>query len=177
MKYIALLRGINVGGKNKVSMKELKKVFEELEFTEVSTYLNSGNVLFESEKKDIPALIALCEEAIEKHFGFFVRTCIISVPNLQKALEHAPDWWGKNSEDKNNAIIVIPPAKTSDVMQSVGEAKPEYEKVDSYGQVIFWWAPLKTFSRTRWSKIVGTQAYKDITIRNANTIRKLCAMA
>lgn len=158
-------------------MKELKEVFEKLGFTNVSTYINSGNVLFETEKKDIPALIQECEKAIEKQFGFFVRVCIISVPDLQKALANAPDWWGIHKEDKNNAIIVIPPAETDDVMQAVGEAKPAYEKVASYGQVIFWWAPLKTFGRTRYAKIVGTQAYKDITIRNANTIRKLCAMA
>ena len=51
-RYVALLRGINIGGKNKVSMAELKKGFEKLAFEEVKTYLNSGNVIFSSDEDD-----------------------------------------------------------------------------------------------------------------------------
>jgi len=60
-----------------------------------------------------------------------------------------------------------------EVILEVGEAKTEYEKVASYGRVIFWSAPLKTFSRTRWSKIVGKPVYNEVTIRNANTVKNL----
>jgi uncharacterized protein (DUF1697 family) len=55
----------------------------------------------------------------------------------------------------------------------VGHSKPEYEQVSFYGQVIFWSAPIQTFSRTRWSKIVGKSAYQSVTIRNANTTKRL----
>jgi len=60
-----------------------------------------------------------------------------------------------------------------EVFKEVGEAKPEYEKVSSFGKVIFWSAPLKTFSRTRWSKIVGKPVYNKVTIRNSNTVKCL----
>jgi glutamate synthase domain-containing protein 1 len=60
-----------------------------------------------------------------------------------------------------------------EVFKEVGEIKPEYEKVGYYGRVIFWSAPVETFSRTRWSKIVGSSVYGSITIRNANTINKI----
>jgi len=63
------------------------------------------------------------------------------------------------------------------VCVQVGEIKPEYEQVDVYGPVIFWSAPMKTFSRTRWSKVVGSAAYGSITIRNANTALKLAELA
>ncbi len=62
-------------------------------------------------------------------------------------------------------------------MEEVGEAKPEYEKIAAAGQIIFWTAPLQTFNRTRYSKIVGTTAYQYITIRNANTTRKLLELS
>lgn len=173
MKYIALLRGINVGGNNKVSMAELKRCFESLGFENVQTYINSGNVIFDQPETDIASLVETCESAIEKSFGFHVICSIISSTDLHQAVANAPRWWGIENDDKHNAIFVIPPVTANEVMEKVGEAKPEYEKIASYGQVIFWSAPLKTFSRTRYSKIVGTSMYKSVTIRNANTTKKL----
>lgn len=173
MKYLALLRGINVGGNNKVSMSELKQCFETAGFSGVSTYINSGNVIFESKLTNEAELVAICEAAIEKTFGFHVVCAVIAADDLKEAIRHAPKWWGESVDDKHNAIFVIAPAVTADVMKAVGEAKPEYEKVDSYGPVIFWTAPVKTFGRTRYSKIVGTKAYQSITIRNSNTAKKL----
>ena len=145
-------------------------------FQNVSTYINSGNVLFEHDKTDIVSLIAQCRESLEKEFGFPISLSVIDAPALKEALEHAPEWWGDDPESKHNAIFVIPPAAPDDIIAQVGAAKPEYEKVASYQNVIFWSAPLKTFSRTRWSKIVGTKAYQNITIRNATTTRKLLGL-
>jgi uncharacterized protein (DUF1697 family) len=173
VKYIALLRGINVGGNNKVSMAELKQCFESLGFENVQTYINSGNVIFDEPETDIASLVETCERAIEKSFGFHVICSVISSTDLHQAVSNAPEWWGIENDDKHNAIFVIPPVTTAEIMEKVGEAKPEYEKIASYGQVIFWSAQLKTFSRTRYSKIVGTSMYKSVTIRNANTTKKL----
>lgn len=172
MKFIALLRGINVGGKNKVAMPELRACFEEAGFTNVTTYINSGNVLFETTHTDRVKLVAVCEEAIEKRFGFRIVCAVVSAPELKEALKQAPAWWG-SGDAKHNAIFVIAPKTVDEIMAEVGEAKPEYEKVAAYHPVIFWSAPLKTFGRTRYSTIVGTSAYQFVTIRNANTTRKL----
>ncbi len=177
MKYIALLRGINVGGKNKVSMKQLKLSFESLVFKNVRTYINSGNVIFDAIEMDISVLVERCEAVIEKDFGFHVICAVISAKELGAAISHAPGWWGVDDQDKHNAIFVIPPSNPNKIMQEVGEVKPEYEKVAYYGSVIFWTAPLKTFGRTRYIKIVGTYAYRFITIRNANTTRKLVELS
>lgn len=177
MKYIALLRGINVGGKNKVSMKELKTAFEAEGFENVTTYINSGNVLFDFKQTDEILLAGRCEEIIENKFGFPVRVAIINKEKLKAALDHAPLWWGKNPGEKHNAIFVIPPANAEDIIADVGEIKSEYEKLDFYENVIFWTASIKNFSRTRWSRIVGTDAYRHVTIRNSNTARKLLELA
>ena len=175
MKFIALLRGINVGGKNKVSMLALKECFEGLGFSNVSTYINSGNVIFESSKTDVAKLVATCEEAIEKEFGFHVICSVITASKLHEALEHAPKWWN-NGDAIHNALFVIAPKKAEELMAEIGEAKPAYESVAAYHPIIFWSAPAKTFSRTRYSKIVGTAAYRSITIRNANTTNKLAQL-
>nr|AMP57477.1 protein of unknown function (DUF1697) [uncultured bacterium] len=176
MKYIALLRGINVGGNNKVPMSDLKQCFEELGYKNVFTYINSGNVIFETIETEGTALVRRCEEAIVNTFGFSVKVSVTPADEVHRALEHAPRWWGKEDGGKHNAIFVIAPATADQVIAEVGEAKPDYEKVAHYENIIFWTAPLKTFSRTRWSKIVGTKAYQHVTIRNANTTKKLAEL-
>ncbi len=172
-RYIVLLRGINVGGKNKVSMPELKKQFEVNGFQDVITYINSGNIIFSSDNTDEETLKKECEALILNKFQLNVPVAIIPAVELLDALDHAPDWWGADEESKHNAIFVIPPVTADEVFKEVGESKPEYEAVDSYGRVIFWSAPVKTFSRTRWSKIVGSSVYDSITIRNSNTVKKI----
>ncbi len=176
-KYIALLRGINVGGKNSISMKDLKAAFEENGFANVTTYINSGNVLFDWDQTDEASLSECCEKIIEKSLGLSVRVTIITAEKLKAALSHAPSWWGADPEEKHNAIFVIPPATAEEVIAEVGEINPKYEKLDLYENVIFWSASFKYFSRTKWSKIVGTKAYQNVTIRNANTTRKLSELA
>lgn len=175
-RYAALLRGVNVGGKNKISMPVLKAVFEESGFRNVSTYINSGNVIFTCSISDKNEIQRICETAIKKRFGLNISVAVISADELSEAMQNAPEWWDADSDSKHNAIFVIQPATSDEVMKQAGEAKPEYEHVGAYGRVIFWSAPLKTFSRTRWSKIVGTSAYDSITIRNANTAKRLFAL-
>ena len=175
-KYVALLRGVNVGGKNKVAMPLLKAAFEKAGFSEVSTYINSGNIIFSAESTDILALQQKCRQAIMDAFQLDIAVAIISADDLREALDHAPIWWDKDRESKHNAIFVIAPANCDSVMASVGESKPEFEQVSHYGRVIFWSAPIKTFSKTRWSRIVSTSAYDSITIRNANTAKKLALL-
>lgn len=172
-KYIAFLRGINVGGKNKVSMSELKELFEQNGFNDVITYINSGNVIFSGDNMDEKKLKEECELLIARKFQLDIPVAIISVNDLWAAIDHAPTWWGQDKESKHNAMLIIPPTTVKEVFEEVGAIKSEYEKVDHYGRVVFWSAPIKTFSRTRWSKIVGSSVYNSITIRNSNTVKKL----
>ena len=82
-------------------------------------------------------------------------------------------WWNTDKNSKHNAIFVIPPVTAEEVFKQVGAIKPEYEKAAYYDRVIYWSAPIKTFSKTRWSKVAGSSVYDNITIRNANTVNKL----
>ena len=172
-QYIALLRGVNVGGKNTVSMALLKKIFEDMGLSDVKTYINSGNIIFSCIKTDERELQEKCQCAIEKELILAIPVAIILSKDLALALAHAPAWWDDSSESKHIAIFVIAPADAKTLVEQIGAIKPEYEKLAHYGQVIFWSAPIKTFSRTKWSKVIATTAYSNITIRNARTAKKL----
>jgi len=171
------LRGINVGGKNTVSMPILKEAFEEAGFCNVRTYINSGNVLFSSDNTDTEVLQQRCQQIIAERFNLNIPVALISPKTLAAALSNAPEWWDNDKELKHNAIFVISPTSTETIVKEVGEINSEYEKAFYYGQIIFWSAPLKTFSKTKWSKFVSVTSCSRITIRNANTTKKLLQLS
>ena len=92
-RYIALLRGINISGKNKIAMAELKAGFAESGFTEVSTYLNSGNVVFSSDCHDEAVLADTIETMIRNRFALEIPALVIRQQVLKEMLNNAPDWW------------------------------------------------------------------------------------
>ncbi|MDR1537006.1 MAG: DUF1697 domain-containing protein [Clostridiales bacterium] len=177
-KFIALLRGVNVGGNNRIAMTELKTAFAGAGFSNALTYINSGNVIFDSETADESAITRQCEEAIEARFELKISVCIISAADLIDAVNNAPPWWNNDPEFSHNAAFVLPPATASGVIAAAGEIKQENENRDSFGRVIFWSARKEAISRTRWSRIVSVKtAYNHMTVRNANTVMKLFEMA
>lgn len=174
-KYIALLRGVNISGKNKIAMPSLKLAFEDAGFLDVSTYINSGNVVFTSDISNKENLVDRCKFIISERFSLDIPLTVITANELTKALEHAPNWWDKSSENEviHQAIFLISPISVDEVYKAVGEAKAEYEQVDFYKDVIFWSAPRATLSKTRWYKIASSSVNNDVTIRNASTAKKL----
>ena len=94
-RYIAFLRGINISGKNKVSMAELKIGFERLGFEAVRTYVNSGTVIFSSDKNDIDGFRSQIETMVKKHFGLEIPVVVISQEELEYILHIALNC-GKN---------------------------------------------------------------------------------
>jgi len=172
-KYAALLRGINVGGKNTVSMPILKSAFENAGFLSVSTYINSGNVLFSTSCEDISELKQKCEKIIQDTFSLTIPVMIITENTLDDVLAHAPNWWDDDKEFVHNAIFLLPPTTVEYILQKIGETNPELELISYHNQVIFWSAPRATFSRTKMTKLTSTADYNKITVRNANTTKKL----
>ena len=177
-RYIALLRGINISGKNKVPMAELKKGFETLAFVEVKTYLNSGNVIFSSDEDNIRKLTDKIEEMIKNQFGLDIPVFVLSREALEDILQNAPDWWGsENKEIYDNLIFIIPPSVFSDVYNEIGEPRKELERIKDYKEVIFWSFSRKDYQKTNWwPKTAGTEISTKLTIRTANTVRKIASM-
>lgn len=150
-RYVALLRGININGKNKVSMAELKALFESLSFENVRTVLNSGNVLFSCSETDTQTLTKQIAQAVKERFGFEVPVFVIEQEALEDILRHAPAWWG--TEDKavyDNLIFILPPATVAEVYEALGEPKAGLEQAQAYQNAVFW-----SFSRKDYQKQTG----------------------
>ena len=174
MKYIALLRGINISGKNKIAMSELKKEFANLGYKEISTYLNSGNVVFESDIEDKNTIKNNIQVMIKDKFDFDIPTYVTTSQELEELIIYSPDWWGKeNKEIYNNIIFIIPPTTYNEVFNAIGSPN-EYEKIQEYKNNIFWSFDLKNYRKSNWwSKTASTEVSNKITIRTANTMKKL----
>lgn len=177
MKYVALLRGINVGGNNKVAMSELRDCFEKLGFTDVTTYINSGNIFFASDEADIVALVHKCEVAIKDRFGFVVVVTVISKHDFEDALHHAPSWWADGTADtRNDALFVIPPTTAKEVLTELQKKTSTVDKLGSYGQVVFWTLPMAEYNKSVVPKMIGTPIYKRVTMRSSTTTNKLLGL-
>lgn len=177
-RYLAFLRGVNVGGKNKVSMAELKEGFETLGFSEVKTHLNSGNVIFSSNEDALECFTGLIEAMIKNWFGLDIPVLVIRNEELEDILCNAPDWWG--NEDKeiyHNLIFMMPPATFTEVYGEIGEPKEGLEKIQGYKKAVFWSFIRKEYQKTNWwPKTASAKISKKLTIRTANTVRKLVGM-
>ena len=177
-RYIALLRGVNISGKNKVPMAELKKCFEKLGFGEVKTYLNSGNVIFSSDEDNIGRFTTQIETMIKNQFGFDIPVFVISKEELEDILHNAPKWWGnENKEIYDNLIFIMHPTTFTDVFNEIGEPNDELEQIKNYKEAVFWSFSRKDYQKTNWwSKTASANISTKLTIRTANTIRKIVGM-
>lgn len=177
-RYVALLRGINISGKNKISMAELKKNFSENDFTEVTTYLNSGNVVFSSTIEDKNKLSNKITSLIKEQFKLDIPVSVILQEELKQLLSNAPVWWGNNNKEiYDNIIFLMPPLSYEKYYSEIGEPNEEYEKVLNYKNVVFWSFSRKYYQKTNWwSKTAKAKISNNITIRTANTVRKIICL-
>lgn len=175
MKYISLLRGINISGKNKISMSELKLELEKNKYQNVSTYLNSGNVIYESDIDNKESIMKDIHKIIKNKFNLEIPVFIMTSFELEDILNNNPNWWGTdNKEVYHNLIFIIPPTKSEDVYNTIGEPKEDIEKIKEYNNYIFWSYDLKNYRKSNWwSKTASTNISDKITIRTANTMKKV----
>lgn len=174
-RYIAFLRGINISGKNKIVMSDLKALFERMKFSDVSTCLNSGNVLFSSDGDDIKELKAEIEEMIWHQFGLQIPVHIISQEDLADILSHAPAWWGTKNKDKyDNLIFIITSDTTETICDMIGQPSDGLETIEVYRNSIFWTFDRKSYQKCNWWKKTAQEGIAEkLTIRTANTLRKI----
>ncbi len=176
MKYVALLRGINVGGNNKVPMADLKACLEDAGLESVRTYIQSGNVILQSSEKDETKLTQKIERAIEKAFGFPVVVALFNHAEFEAIAQHVPKDWLKNPEWKYNYLFLKKPTTAQEALDALGEQKTEIEYVKAGNGVLYQAMSIKLFGRTTASKMIGTPIYKQMTIRNHNTVTKLAEL-
>ena len=171
-KYVALLRGINVGGNAKVEMVRLRAVFESLGHTNVSTYINSGNVLFESDKKDVLLLTGAIEHALKKEFGFPISTLLRDERTLRKVASAIPPECANGADEKAD-VLFLWSAFDRKQMLSLLPTNPEVDRVHYVAGSIIWSVDRNNVAKSGMKKFIGTDVYKHMTARNVNTVRKL----
>lgn len=177
-RYIALLRGINISGKNKIPMSELKERIAKLDLAEVATYLNSGNVIFSSAVDDKNILSNKITSMIKEEFALDIPVFIILQEELRETLKDAPAWWGDNNKEiYDNLIFLMPTLSYEQFYSVIGSPKEDYEKVYNYNNEIFWSFSRKEYQKTNWWRETASSKVSDrITIRTANTVRKIVDM-
>lgn len=177
-RYIALLRGVNISGKNKISMPDLKTLFTELGYADVLTYLNSGNVVFSVCEQDESVLADTIRAMIRDRLGLDIPVFVILQEQLEALLGKAPDWWGTADKARyDNLIFMMPPAAAEYIAEKIGEPTKELEQVWICENSIFWSFYRKKYAKANWWKKTASAGIGEkITIRTANTLRKIVVL-
>ncbi len=177
IEYIALLRAVNVGGKNKVTMSILKQEMQTKGFQNVITYINSGNILFDSEFSKEHNTDILRSIIIDS-FNLDIDVIIVSTKDLEESLSFVPVWWHDgNKEVVHNALFLFDP-KTRDEMLEYTQNYDSYiESVFIYEDMIFWSANRPSYTKTKLGKLGSTRLCQNMTIRNSNTVHRLIELA
>jgi len=166
-----MLRGINVGGKSIIKMVELKATFEQAGFANVSTFIQSGNVIFESEKHT-PEITQKIEEILFKNFHFKVSAVVLSAPELQKVIEQVPESWKKTNDLRCYIAFVKSPTTSDEVSQAV-QPRVGIDSITLGPGVLYLSTQLSGITKSGFSKLSSKKIYQEITIRNYTTVKKL----
>ena len=182
--HVALLRGINVGGRNKVPMADLREVVTSLGHTGVSTYIQSGNVLFSTAEEDTAKLAAALESAIEERFGIWSSVVVLSRDELAQVLAANP--YPDEPNPKMVHVVFLPAEPAPEMIASVAEAQDTVARQGSRdtaqyaGRALFLHTP-DGFGRSELAALL-TRAGRPMsakgggTARNMATVRKLLDM-
>jgi len=171
MVYVALLRGINVGGNNKVDMKKLKAIFESLGYANVVTYINSGNIVFEESSKEKDVIIREIEDAIKRNFQIDIRVLVKSFEDIRLICNQLPDAWVKSEVMRTDVMFLWDDFDRPEILQQL-KMSP-LDNVKYAPGAVLWNVEYKDYTKSGISKLIGTEIFRNMTVRNVNTVRKL----
>jgi uncharacterized protein (DUF1697 family) len=175
--YVILLRGINVGGKNKVPMAQLKKCLEELGFSNVSTFIASGNVILQSDQS-ADKIKTQIETVLPKKFQLdseLIKVLVLSHQQLQKVIDNKPKGFGNQPDLYHSDAIFLMDVDIHDVML-IFNPREGVDKVWSGDGVVYSQRLSSQRTKSRLSIMAMSPLYKSLTIRSWNTTAKLLAI-
>lgn len=176
-QYLALLRGINVGGGNIIKMADLKACLEQSGFANVATYIQSGNVLFESDEGDREALTAKLEAAISQAFPpYQARIVLRTHAQLRQVVADAPQGFGGQPESLRYDVIYLKEPLTAAEAMGHIQARAGVDEAFAGTGVLYFSRLIARASQSRLTKIIASPIYQHMTIRNWNTTSKLLAL-
>jgi uncharacterized protein (DUF1697 family) len=176
-RYVALLRGINVGGKNLIKMTDLRGCFADMGFTEVETYIQSGNVVFSTKQASKARLTKTIETTLSDAFRYDSLVVLVSAGELEHVVAQAPDAFGKSPDRyRYDVLFVRAPLTTNAALEQVS-TKPGVDTVHAGEHALYFRRLGSKAAQSHLSKLIQHPVYKSITIRNWNTTTKLHEMA
>ena len=175
-RYALLVRGINVGGKNKVVMTQLRQELTELGLEKVETYINSGNIFFTSTAPKAQ-LVEKLEAFFAVHYPFIQSFSLLSQEDYEDELENLPEWWTKDLARKD-VLFYTEDLDVARVIEKVENLELKDEVVH-FGKLGIFWGKYseESYYETAYHKyLLKMPFYRQITIRNAKTFDKICQM-
>jgi uncharacterized protein (DUF1697 family) len=172
--YVVLLRGVNVGGKNNIPMAALRACLEELGFSNVSTYIASGNVILESDRSS-DEIRTQIEEALPRSFKIDderIKALVLTGDQLQAIVEHKPEGFGERPDTYHSDAIFLMDIDSAQVI-SLFHPREGVDRVWPGDGVIYSQRLSAQRTKSRLSSIMGTPEYKSMTIRSWSTTTKL----
>ena len=173
--FVALLRGVNVGGNNMISMSALKKSFEALGFNDVVTYINSGNIIFKSKEADPRKVESKIEKMLSKEYQLDSRVVLRSLPEMEKLVKSLPSHWDGDSRWRYNVMFLRHTIDSEKVLADL-PFNSEVEQVVYRPGTLLWSAQVSDINRTNMQKLSSKKIFQDMTVRNLNTTKKLCEL-
>ena len=170
--FVALLRGVNVGGNNMISMKALKGSFEAMGFKQVTTYINSGNIVFKSKEDDVRKLEIKLEKMLSTDYQLESKVVVRSLEEMEKLVTSLPRSWDGDTSRRFNVIFLRHTIDSDKILADL-PAKTDIEEIEYRPGALLWSAQAATLTRTHMVKLPSRKIYQDMTIRNLNTTRKL----
>ena len=170
--FLALLRGINVGGQNVISRADLIRCFEDLGYAGVRTYIQSGNVLFLAGETRVAELTRAIESRLSERLGQPVRAVVLTRARYRAVVRAAPAGWGRDDR-KHNALFTLRGITPSRAVAQLPALKGDIESVAIGPGVVFWSISKEHQTRTTWMKLAATPVYRQVTIRNHRTVLRL----
>ena len=171
--YVALLRGINVGGKNLIKMTDLAACFQALGFSNVHTYIQSGNVIFSTDETDQSRLAGSLEEALARTFQYDASVVLRSLAQMHLIIAQAPDGFGGHPATyRYDVIFLKEPLTAADAMQHV-RVKEGVDQAFAGDGVLYFSRLISKASQSQITRIISSPIYRQLTIRNWNTSTRL----
>ena len=170
--FVALLRGVNVGGKNNLSMSALKTNLSKAGFEDVTTYINSGNVLFTSSQTDARKLETNIERLLTTQHKLECKVVVRSLSEMKKLVESLPANWKGDESWAHNVMFLRHSIDSKDVLKELAP-KPEIEKVLYRPGAVLWSARRSDIKQSTMNKLSSRKIFQHMTVRNPNTTRKL----
>jgi len=174
-RYVALLRGINVGGKNPVAMADLRAAFQAEGYESVSTYIQSGNVLFESDASR-DSLEGDLEAMLERRFGLSTVVVVRSHTQLRNVVDKAPDGLGEDPDTYHSDVLFLKAPLSGGQVMRVVEPRDGVDRAWPGTGVLYFSRLSERRSQSRMNRIVGTPEYERITVRSWRTTTKLLGL-